>query len=91
MKQVDLECALLKLPSPLLIAGSDYTSPGAVTLTFNSTTTSQTVPVIIVDDEILEGNETFFGNLATTDDRIDINPVNANATIFEDNDGKLLS
>ena len=91
MKQVGLECALLKLPSPLLIGGSDYTSPGAVTLTFSNTTTSQTVSVIIVDDEILEDNEKFFANLATTDDRIDINPVNANATIIEDNDGKLLS
>ena len=77
--------------SSLLIAGSDYTSPGAVTLTFNSTTTSLEVPVDILNDNILENNETFIGDLATTDDRVDLNPINATATIIEDNDGKLLS
>ena len=77
--------------SPLLVAGSDYTSPGAVTPMFGSTTTSQTVSVVIVDDEILEDDETFLGNLATTDDRVNLNPITATATIIEDNDGKLLS
>ena len=82
---------MLKLSSPLLIAGSDYTSPGVVTLTFNSTTTSQTVSVTILDDDILEDNETFVGNLNTTDKMVDINPDTATTIIIEDNNGKLLS
>ena len=90
MKQVILQYSvLLKLLSPLLIAGLDYTSPGAVTLTFNSTTTSQTVSVTILDDDILEENKTFIGNLTTTDDRVDLHPSTTTAIITDV--GKLLS
>ena len=77
--------------SSFLIGGSDYTSPGDVTLTFDNTTTSQAVRVVIVDDDIFEDDETFLGNLATTDPYVDLIPATATATILEDNDGKLFS
>ena len=55
---------------------------------FDSTTTSQNVYVAILDDDILEDNETFIGDLTTTDDRVDLHPVTATTVIIEDNDGK---
>ena len=82
---------MCNVSSPFLIAGLDYVSPGDVTLTFDNATTVQTVRVIIVDDNILEDDETFLGNLATTDLYVDLIPENATTTIMEDNDSKLLS
>lgn len=41
------------------IAGADYTAAGPATLTFNPGETTQTIPVAILDDLIIEGDETF--------------------------------
>ena len=46
------------------VAGQDYTSASG-TLTFAAGTTQQTVNVSILDDQVSEGSETFFVNLAT--------------------------
>ncbi len=40
-------------------AGADYTAVGTTTLTFNPGETSKTVPVAVLDDLLIEGDETF--------------------------------
>ena len=50
------------------------------------------VDVPIVNDDILEGNEQFFGTLTTTDPDVLVNPDEATVTIIEDpNDSKSYS
>ena len=51
----------------------------------------QLIRVPITNDNILENDETFFGNLATTDGVVDLDPDQATVTIVEDpNDCMLL-
>ena len=61
-----------------------FTSSG---LTFNASTSSQTVTLPILEDKIFEGSETVIVNLTSADSAAIINPQSASATI-EDNDGK---
>ncbi len=68
-------------------AGLDFIDPGEIPLQFDSTATSQTVRIIIIDDTILEADENFFGRLVTTDAAVNVDPSEAEATIVEDNDG----
>ncbi len=71
------------------IGGLDFVDPGPITLQFDGSSTNRTVRITIIDDAILEDNESFFGNLATTDAAVTVDPDEAEATIIEDNDGKL--
>ena len=59
-------------------------------LVFNATTSSQTVTIPILDDNIFEGSETIIMTLASADPAAILTPQTANVTI-EDNDGKYLS
>ena len=56
-------------------------------LTFNATTSSQTVTIPIIEDNIVEGLETIIVTLTSTDPAAILNPPSASVTI-EDNDGK---
>ena len=56
-------------------------------LTFNATTSSQTVTIPILDDNIVEGSETIIVTLTSADPAAIVNPSSASVTI-EDNDGK---
>ena len=64
---------------------ADYQT-ATVTLVFSPTTTSFTVPVVIIDDSYLENDEPFHTvvNLATTDASINITPNSAIITILND-------
>lgn len=43
--------------------------------------------VNVIDDAILEVNETFFGVLTTNDSAVNFGTDRAEATVIEDNDG----
>ena len=56
-------------------------------LTFDAVTSSQTVTIPILDDNIVEDSETIIVTLTSTDPAAIVNPSRASVTI-EDNDGK---
>ena len=56
-------------------------------LTFNTTTSSQTVTIPILEENIVEGSENIIVTLTSTDSAAILNPQSASVTI-EDNDGK---
>ena len=58
-------------------------------LTFSDTMLSRTVPITIVNDGVVEGNETFNVTLTTSDNAVVLNPVTATVDIQDDGDSKL--
>ena len=56
-------------------------------LVFNTTTSSQTVTIPILEDDIVEGSETIIVTLTSADPAAIVNPQSA-SVIIEDNDGK---
>ena len=56
-------------------------------LTFNTTTSSQTVTIPILEDNLFEGSETIIVILTSADPAAILNPQSASVTI-EDDDGK---
>ena len=61
----------------------DFIDTSAV-LTFNGSTPLQCSPVVITNDEIVENNETFFIQLGSLDDAINISVSSATVTITDD-------
>ena len=55
--------------------------------TFNTTTSSQTVAIPIIEDDTVEDFETIIVTLTSADPAAILNPPSASVTI-EDNDGK---
>ena len=72
----------------LLPAPGDFVDPVEIVLQFDSISNSRTVTITIVDDNVLEDDETFFGNLVSTDPQVIAAPRTAVVTIVEDNDGE---
>ena len=72
----------------MLADGMDYTTVSR-NLTFNAAVTSQTVPIIITDDLIVERSEIINLTLTSTDPDVILNPSTSTVTI-EDVDSKLL-
>ena len=72
----------------MLADGMDYTTVFR-NLTFNAAVTSQTVPIIITDDLIVERSEIINLTLISTDPDVILNPSTSTVTI-EDVDSKLL-
>ena len=68
------------------LAMVDYTVTSS-DLTFDAATSSQTVTIPILEDDIVEGSETITVTLTSTDPAAILNPQSASVTI-EDNDGK---
>ena len=69
---------------------SDYERTVAQ-LTFSPTVNVNPILVNIVNDDIHEDSETFFGNLAAdVDQPVILNPERAVVTIIDDNDRKVL-
>ena len=64
----------------------DYTVTGS-DLTFNATTSSQTVTIPILEDNIVEGSETIIVTLTSSDPAAIVYPQTSSVTIV-DNDGK---
>ena len=65
-------------------APEDYAEETGLLLTFNSTVTSIDISVSIKDDNILEGNQSFFGNLKSPVGPVTLNPDMVTVTIFDD-------
>ena len=56
-------------------------------LTFDTATSSQTITISILEDDIVESSETVIVILTPADSSVMLNPQSASVTI-EDNDGK---
>jgi len=67
---------------------SDFNSQQDVILQFDETSLTQMVNVAIISDNILEGTESFFGNLTTSDSDVTLNPSAAVVNILDVGDGK---
>ena len=76
----------IKVHFLILAATLDYVVTSS-DLTFNATTSSQTVTIPILEDNIVEDFETIIVTLASADPAAIVNPSSASVTI-EDNDGK---
>ena len=66
-------------------APDDFVNTLEIVLQFNGVLKSQTVTIMIENDNVLENNETFFGNLAAIDQQVIVAPQTAVITIVEDN------
>ena len=69
-------------------ASSDYTTV-SMDLTFNSGTTTQTVMIPIVGDNVVESTESFTVSLTSADGAVTLNPSTTTVTIQND-DSKFL-
>ena len=65
------------------VADVDFITTSAV-LTFNASTSLQCDQVIIINDGILENNETFFVQLESSDDVVTVSLNSAPVTIIDD-------
>ena len=73
----------------LSVAPMDYIQNTPVTLQFENCNMTQCHSIPIVDDDVLEGNETFFVILerASGSDKIELYPVNGSIQIIDDEGG----
>ena len=72
----------------ILLAGEDFVPlPQRQALTFNATTRRLCVEVEILEDDVVEGNETLFFSLSTSDPAVQINNAPSAVIIIIDNDG----
>ncbi len=74
----------------LCLAPEDYTGLTQI-LTFTASMLSNGVPVTIINDDIVEGNETFFGVLSPQGQPVITNPDTATVLITEDPDDREFS
>ena len=65
------------------IAPADYQGP-SMDLTFGPGITRRCVDVTVVEDDIMENTENFFGSLTTTDTLLTLDPDVAEVVISED-------
>jgi len=73
---------------------ADFDPLSNVVIEFNGAMLSQTVRVTIINDDILENAENFFGQLSTTDiNNVQLDQALAEVTILEEfgDDGKALT
>ena len=62
---------------------ADFNAVSDQLFTFSPSTSSNDVTVTIIDDDIVENSEFFFGNLSTTDGAVNLDPSAARVTISE--------
>ena len=70
-------------------APSDYTTV-SMDLTFNSGTTTQTMMIPIIGDNVVESTESFTVSLTSADSAVTLSPSTTTVTIEDDDDGKFL-
>ena len=71
-------------------APRDYRGLGNIPLQFTNTTRRLPIRIDIVNDNILENTENFFGNLRTSDVSVDLSPRQTEIQILEEpRDGKI--
>ena len=81
----------IELSLIILLAGEDFVRlPQERTLTFNATTRTRCVEVEILEDDVIEGNETLFFSLSTSDPAVQIDNAPSAVIIIIDNDGMYL-
>ena len=69
---------------PLSTAPDDFVNTLGIVLQFNGVFRSQPVIIMIENDDVLENNETFVGNLEAIDQGVIVAPQTAAITIVED-------
>ena len=74
---------MLKLYSLITSAGEEYTAV-STNITFNATTSSQTVKILIVDNEIVADSTMFSVSLTSADPAAILDPTSADITIEDD-------
>ena len=79
----EIICDLICMHVDISAAGIDFIGTPAV-LTFNGSTPLQCSQVDITNDEIVENNETFFVQLGSTGDLVNISLDSATVTITDD-------
>ena len=62
----------------------DYVEETGRTLTFGPVVSCINVSVSIINDDISEGEESFFGNLSSSAGSVTLNPDVANVIIYDD-------
>lgn len=62
---------------------ADFNSVSDEPLTFGPSTISNNITVVLVDDDIVEDFEMFFGNLSTIDSSVNLDPSVARVTVGE--------
>ena len=62
---------------------TDFNAVSDELFTFSPSTSSNEVTVTIINDDIVENSEFFFGNLSTTDGAVNLDPSAARVTISE--------
>lgn len=75
------------IPFSLSSAPGDFADPVEIVVQFDGVSTSQTVTVTIENDNVLESEETFLGNLELRnqdDQQVTLAPQTAVITIVED-------
>ena len=70
-------------------ASSDYTTV-SMDLTFNSGTTTQTVMIPIIGDNMMESTKSFTVSLTSADSAVILNPSTTTVTVQDDDDSKFL-
>ena len=72
------------------VAPMDYSQNTPVTLKFENCKMKQCHHILIVDDDVLEGDEMFYVTLERASDRdnIKLHPVNGSIRIIDDVEGK---
>ena len=78
---------MLILHSLISSAEEDYT-PVSTNVTFNASTSTHTVNISILDNEIVAGSTMFSVSLTSADPAAILNPANADITIEDDDDSE---
>ena len=71
----------------------DYNGISGLSVVFDPSTVNQSVSVSIINDQVLENLEFFYGNLSSTDRAVEFSVPSAQVSIVEDTaeDGKKLT
>ena len=71
----------------------DYVAVSNLVLEFDAATLSRQINISILNDDILENAEVFYGNLSTSDGAVQLNPAAATVNIMEapGDDGKYIT
>ena len=71
----------------------DYVAVSNLVLEFDAATLSRQINISILNDDILENPEVFYGNLSTSDGAVQLNPADATVNIMEapGDDGKYIA
>ena len=79
---------MLILHSIIFSAGEEYT-PVSTNVTFNASTPTQTVNILILDNEIVAGSTMFSVSLTSADPAAILNPASADITIEDEDSEKV--